>query len=207
MYPEDMFSIEDEPWLNKAVDSVKKPTAHAPIPKVQVEDPEGFPESTIGLDQAALEPSQAGMAESIEKKEGITCGGSQDGVYAVGAHYRLNNEDLPLLRRITSPIWTNLNYRESREVAGRLGADGYIRVRFAVRPDGSYFPPETTHSSGSAEDDELILSAIRRVDVFPHLPPDKTLPLVLCLSFYKNHKAQELQIGRSKKAAVKEPEE
>lgn len=61
-----------------------------------------------------------------------------------------------------------------------------LRVRFAIRPDGSLIYPEVTATSGHTNDDEHALAAISSFHAFPPLPAGIDHPVVFCITFAYN---------------------
>lgn len=128
---------------------------------------------------------------SAKEREDETdvCGAPPDGVYS-----RANQHVPDAMRGVLQAYFNDVGNRIHGQWAhtmsiGQRNAwarSKVVTVRFAIRPDGSYFPPEITVSSTHSHDDAHALDAIKSFDAFPPLPAGVSHPVVFCMKFGYN---------------------
>lgn len=152
------------------------------------------------------------VTPSPKPKPATVCDGPAEGVYASGNYYdtgSMPGQGNAYMRNVSARVLTNWNRVPRHDFSNHIGPGHSVKVRFAIRPDGSYFMPEVTRSSGNAADDEKAMAAIRDVPSFPPLPDGITKPVVMCIAFGYNMTSDEMgydQRWLDKAVGEKKPE-
>jgi TonB family protein len=149
-------------------------------------------------------PAEAKGAEAHKAEVSRqVCSGEPSGVYTL-ANQNVPNDLRGQLQVYYSNVFSRVlsNWRHKYKSGAQFSAFAHAKVvelRVAIRPDGSFFEPQITHSSGNNVDDAKALAAVRDNDAFPPLPRGLDHPVVLCMKFGYNTYDKDLEMDYDKK--------
>jgi TonB family protein len=123
-----------------------------------------------------------------DRKKGWVCDAPPTDVFtdAFDTHPEYKGEVFNYVRLVRTQLYKSWIGQLPRSAWNAWAKGRLVKVRFAVRPDGSFLPPELTVPSGSRDYDYAAIDAILQHRSFPPPPhgPWKALPI--CMTFATN---------------------
>jgi hypothetical protein len=176
----------------------QNPVPDAPLPSMPSASAPARP--SFALPATTYQPPPKDDPASDKSEDSLICGAPPSGVFT-RANQHFPKESQGAINAYFQDVSTRINGQWAHTMSvGQRNAWAHgksLRVRLAIRPDGSLIYPEVTATSGHTNDDEHALAAISSFHAFPPLPAGIDHPVVFCITFAYNMGTPEPSLPES----------